>query len=827
MRPTRRFAQKHMQLAFAALATAFAICGMPLTAHASDTWTKGTKKILIIPVRFTDLGGPSNTPGPGGYLSDWASVVDGTTTTALTDFYEAQSYGQTHLQFTVLPEINLGVSYTAYNANYPGTIYSKYSLWYEPNSFADDARAKAREVGIALGTPALYDTDNYDLDIIACGFIPGQGTGSSGQPYTKGVFAQNFKVLAHELGHNFGLHHANGYSRASLYSPVKSGTFFSDPYADVYCTMGFKITGGIPPAPDRDFNAFSKFKLGWLAPEYVNSCTTSGTYRVHAFDAGSVEPGKEYAIRITKDPLRNYWFDYRQAITGQDAIWSANGLLVHFGGESIVASADQTTLIDTTPGSRGPGVTTPFYSTMHDAPLAIGRTFSDTELGMHVTPVAKGGTTPESLDVVVNFGDFVGNTAPTVAISPTSQAVTAGVPQAFTVVASDPDGDALAYNWEFDDVDVPGGTVSGGTNPDARLDTAGSHTWTTNGTYFVRCTVTDMKGHTTTDSSTITVTGGAPGPLTISGVIKDELGNPIAGAIVNNYKISAPAVTYGAANFAGSSITSADGKYIIPLPAIGPNTYNLTALYKGYGFTCTSAGGAVAVGASSIANVDFTRIRATRTVSGAVVVAGRGYDPATDGPLMVSDGTQSVAATAGSWTMNIPDGATRTFTATPSNGTYSVLTTFQNPYTVVDDFNLLHYSVTIPGKMPETQFVTSSGGSDDTVGTVDIPIMMTPPAGDTTWPADQGVFCWVDDASTAEYGVDYIAGGGYKTFRAGTVPVAQTIPLRIIQDGVPKIKTIIFRLGASNSITNLGATTTYTYTITNPAACVAEWDLME
>ena len=51
------------------------------------------------------------------------------------------------------------------------------------------------------------------------------------------------------------------------------------------------------------------------------------------------------------------------------------------------------------------------------------------------------------------------------------------------------------------------------------------------------------------------MTGGTAALLTISGVVKDESGNPIAGAVVNNYKGSAPnLVKYGATSFVGSMV---------------------------------------------------------------------------------------------------------------------------------------------------------------------------------------------------------------------------------------------------------------------------------
>ena len=784
------------------------------------TWTTGHKKVLIIPVRFTDQTGPSDVPNAQGYRSGWGEITNGTTAAAINAFFQRSSYGKLSMEFTVLPEINMGVSYTVYNATYGTSGLSKFAAWDEPGSFADDVRAKARQVGIAAGQAALYDSDNYDLDFLFCGFIPGQGTLASGRAHGKGVFGTTSLALAHEFGHNFGLAHANGISRSTFYSPLKGGTFFTDAYGDVFDLMGWKNTAPVPLVPDRDLNPFWKWQMGWLPDANIATPAVSGTYRIHAFDQPTLEAGKNYALRIVRDPSRVYWFSYRASITNEESLWSNNGLEVRIGGESVPSTAGHTTLLDMTPGSRGlaniPGVTNNPYATLYDAPLAIGRTYSDNEANVHVTPVKKGGTAPESLDVVLNYGPFPGNVAPTVSISPATITLAAGVAQTFTATASDPNGDALSYYWEFDDPDALGGTAAGNANPDARLSTQGSHTWTRSGTFLVRCTVSDMKGGKTIASATVTITGGTTALRTISGVVKDENGNPLAGAVVNNYKGGNPnLVRYGATNFVGASETAADGKYVVHVPAGITGTFYLNVLHQGFSFTSSAAGGAVGVYSVSVANVDFTRVRTNRTISGGVYVAGRGYNPATDGTLTVNVNGQNIAATGGGWTTNVADGTPLNITASVGTAGNSVFGTFPNPYVAVDDFNLLHLFLNVAGQMPQVGFPSSGATSDDTVGTVNIPVTLALPPGSNSWPANQFLVYWLDPSGTAEYGVDYKAAGGSINFTGGQVPTPYLIPLKILPTGEPKNKTVVIKLGPASSIVNMGPTTTFTYTITN------------
>ena len=795
---------------------AFLILTGAALATPPATWTTGHKKVLIIPVRFTDFGGPSDVPSSTGALSGWGNIANGTMTAEMSAFLAQQSYGKLTVEFTVLPEIDLGVSYTIYDLPLNSdSAAKKFTRWYEPGSFADDVRARARQVGLGTATPAMYDTDNYDLDIVATGFVPGQGNYATAVTYGKGIYANAFTVLPHEIGHNLGLSHAWGWSRSTFYSPLPRSTYFENKYGNVFDLMGNKETHIPPLPPDRDAGAYWKYALGWLPLESIATSAASGTYRIHAFDQGVLDAGKFYAMRIQRDATHSYWLEYRRAITGADAARTQDGLLVNMGAESYEATAGNTYLIDMTPGSRGLKGET--MATMHDAPLALGRTYSDAEAGIHITPIQKGGTTPESLDVVVNRGPFPANVAPTLAIAPATVTVAAGVAKTFTATASDANGDTLAYYWEFDDPDQTAGVSTGGSNADTRLATQGTHTWTRAGTYLVRCTVSDMKGGKKIVSSQVTVTGGLAAHLTISGVVNDENGNPVAGAVVNNFSV-ANGVSYDSAIFAASGETAADGKYRIQLPydAPGLNTYRLSVLYDGGTFTCSTSSGNINVYSTSVANVNFTRVRAPRSIGGSIAVAGRSYDPATDGPLTVSTGVGDVAATGGFWQMTVPDGTLVSPVATASNAAYSIAPTFSTPSRVLTDSILFYFPVKIPGKMPETGFSTSGASSDDTVGTVNIPITMTLPPGYTTWPSQQEFFCWIDASSTAEYGVDYKAAGNVITFYQDKVPAQKIIPLKIIPTGTPKNKTVVFKIGVASNVASLSPIATYTYTITNP-----------
>ncbi len=94
---------------------------------------------------------------------------------------------------------------------------------------------------------------------------------------------------------------------------------------------------------------------------------------------------------------------------------------------------------------------------------------------------------------------------PRPALAASATTVPRNAPVTLTVTASDANGDALAYGWEFDD-----GTFA----PNAATVTK---SWSTSGTKVVRCIVSDMVGGTT--ATTITITVGTAATFSISGTV--------------------------------------------------------------------------------------------------------------------------------------------------------------------------------------------------------------------------------------------------------------------------------------------------------------------
>jgi len=415
------------------------------------------------------------------------------------DFFVENSYGKLYLVTTVTPLIVLPRTEAEYGSD--GT-----------DLLREDAQEAARKLG--------YDTDHYDLDIVAYEGGPGD-FGGMARVGTKGNWLKsiNAGVACHELGHNLGLMHANFWNTGGK-STIGPGV--NDEYGNSFDTMGNAAAG------EYHFMANHKAMLRWLpTAEAVHTVTASGTYRLFAMDQPRLDPGNRYAIKVRKDDQREYWAEFRQKSFGGNR-WVKDGIFMTWSAWSQSSGGQ---LLDTTPGSA---------DGRNDAPVVIGRTFSDFESGIHFTPIGKAGTDPESMDVVVNLGTFPNNQAPKATIAASSTAVASGVPVTFTATASDPDGDALSYAWDFGDK-----TFS------TQNSSVATKSWTTAGEYLVRCVVSDMKGQTASRSVVVRV--GSPTTFQIRGKITLN-GTPMANVHVRYYP---------SGRSSGSTDTDSNGIYTI------------------------------------------------------------------------------------------------------------------------------------------------------------------------------------------------------------------------------------------------------------------------
>jgi len=483
----------------------------------SDSWTHGIKKALYMRVNFPDD------------LTEPISEADAyATMNSVNDFYTLSSYGLTALDATVAPLVTVPQTKVYYAA--------------DPSLLLADAREATRQAG--------YDTANYDLDIVAFTTVPGYTFGGLAYVGGKGIWLQSpgAGVTAHELGHNYGLAHANFWNATANFSGMGPGTNLE--YGNPYDTMG-AANAGI-----YQFDAPHKSQLDWLGADARQIITTNGIYRIYPFDVpgSSRVAGRCYAAAVPKDSQRYYWLEFRQLFTGNP--WAENGLMLNWS--PWLGSDGGTQLIDTTPGS--PDVDGLSRS---DAAVVVGRTFNDLAAGVHITPLQRGssGTDPW-IECQVNLGAFPSNHPPQLQLETDLTNVPPGGLVHFHATASDPDGDTLAYAWTFDDL-----TFATNNLPWT------SKAFTTPGDHVVRCVVSDMKGGEASANAVVTV--GSPNGFRVTGQVTDSNGVPLEGVLVGNGLIDPGAFVGG--------WTDSQGRYVL----VNVTNVNLTAFQFGYTFADT------------------------------------------------------------------------------------------------------------------------------------------------------------------------------------------------------------------------------------------------
>lgn len=359
-------------------------CGGPL-AHAAHSAAHGT---LLARPRLT-LGRVAGGPGaPLLVIRAETSDRQGQPVSAATalsqatfanDFYASQSYGAfEYPSIEVTPLVRL-VKTAAYYEALP---------WpYGVLEALVDGKAAAERAGFVLDDYAGFVLHHPPFAGWSAGVGPPGGALISGQGYPL--------LVAHELGHTvFSFPHAG---------------VAGDPTGDHYDVMGYA-----PRIEPQTVNVCFKHRAGWIDDAHVHHVVASGTYRIQAH---SEEPltASRLAIRLRKDDTTDYWVEFRQDLPSDPAV--ANGVVIHTCPVGLMSQA--------TPGSELVAIRT------------LGNSFTDAGAALTITPLAKGGTSPETIDVQVTIGPGTPPPAPLTVTTPNGgDAWVAGAPATVTWVTN-------------------------------------------------------------------------------------------------------------------------------------------------------------------------------------------------------------------------------------------------------------------------------------------------------------------------------------------------------------------------------------------------------
>ena len=335
--------------------------GVQQTGGSVVAAATGTKRIAVLLVNFTnDTAQPWTTAAVRGVVFDNPGSVAA--------YYQDASVGQLTLSGDVygwltIPDDNAGCDYSGWGGL---------------------ARTAATNAGVNLSnyTNVVYAWPSASSCAWAgLAYLPGRDSFING--------SMSLRVVGHELGHNFGVHHAStlnctaGGTRVTL-----GGTCTANEYGDPFTIMGSAST--------YHHNNWHRAQFGWMSMQTVSS---SGTYTLAPAESSSTAVSR--LLRVARGDGTYLNLEFRQpggafeTFSSSSAV--ANGVSVRIAPET--STLVQSKLLDLTPGT----------ATFLDAALAVGSSFTDQVANVTISTIA---VSPLGASVSIQFGTPPGDTTP-------------------------------------------------------------------------------------------------------------------------------------------------------------------------------------------------------------------------------------------------------------------------------------------------------------------------------------------------------------------------------------------------------------------------------
>jgi hypothetical protein len=369
----------------------------------------GAQKTLVILVNFRDLTTQPYSP----------STAYSVTFTSASNFYLNNSFQQTWLTGDVTGWYTIPVSSTTCDTN----------------SIQNYGLQAAQNAGFV---PSNYNHIVYAFpQTSACSFWGLSNIG--GNPSNSWINGSyQLMVVAHELGHGFGLYHSHSLSCGSAVYATSGCTMTE--YGDTFDAMGSSY-------PD-DFNAAQKERLGWLnygSQPPITTVSASGVYSLGPYETNDAQAK---ALKIAGPNATYYYVEARQAVGDDASSLSGNnnvltGVILHNDSPN---DPNSSYLLSAAPGGS---FTSPA--------LGAGKSYTDSTMGFTITPLSVGSN---GASVQVTYGSTTCNHAnPSLTVTGPSGSVAPGTTANFTVVVANKDsGACTSSTFTMSDSVPPGWT---------------------------------------------------------------------------------------------------------------------------------------------------------------------------------------------------------------------------------------------------------------------------------------------------------------------------------------------------------------------------------
>jgi hypothetical protein len=342
----------------------------------ANTSSTGAHRVAVVLINFSNDSSQPYTPA-------FARGVAFDNTDSVAAYYAEGSWSQLTLSGDVFGW------YTIPNTN----ANCAYSTW------AGAATTAASAAGVDL---SAYDNVVYAFPTTTCPWA-GLGNMPGRSSWLNGTGAMGLRTMAHELGHNFGTHHASqlncaeGGVQVSLSADMANCT--SGEYGDPFSLMGM--------ATRYEHTNFARGNFNWLTAGNTQTVAGSGDYLLAPVEIESSSTVSLIRVQRTASTWFNLEFRqpygaYFETFPATAAV--ANGVTIRI--TPGYSTRLQSQLVDTTPGT----------TSFSDSPLGAGLSFIDPLTGVSITTIS---TSSAGAIVRISFGPGSPTPSPTPTTSPT------------------------------------------------------------------------------------------------------------------------------------------------------------------------------------------------------------------------------------------------------------------------------------------------------------------------------------------------------------------------------------------------------------------------